>query len=129
MPNIALAPLPGQPASLEVSLADGSRNSFSGDISEVAMLGSEGGLARFRVRISPWMWRLGQVRNSRVWQDKSIVEIVESVFEAYLPLAIWRWSDEAGPFMGEEMARSYCCQYRESDLAFVTRLLTEEGLA
>ena len=127
--HIALAPLLGQPASLEVSLADGSRTSFSGDITEVAMLGSEGGLARFRVRISPWMCRLSQVRNSRVWQDKSIVEIVESVFEAYLPVAIWRWSDEAGAFMGEDMARSYCCQYRESDLAFVTRLLTEEGLA
>ncbi len=127
--HIALAPLLGQVASLEVSLADGSRTSFSGDISEVAMLGSEGGLARFRVRISPWLWRLGQGRNSRVWQDKTVVEIVESVFEAYLPVAIWRWSDEAGPFMGEDMARSYCCQYRESDLAFVTRLLTEEGLA
>jgi uncharacterized protein involved in type VI secretion and phage assembly len=25
--------------------------------------------------------------------------------------------------------RSYCCQYRESDLAFVERLLAEEGLA
>jgi type VI secretion system secreted protein VgrG len=48
--HIALAPLLGQPASLEVSLADGSRTSFSGDITEVAMLGSEGGLQPVAVR-------------------------------------------------------------------------------
>ena len=127
--HIAIKSLLGQSANLVVTLADGTRTSFAGDVSEVAMLGSEGGLARYRLRLVPWMWRLSQVRNSRVWQDKSVIEIVESVFEAYLPLAIWRWSDEAGPFMAGAVPRSYCCQYRESDLAFVQRLLTEEGLA
>ncbi|MEO7577788.1 MAG: type VI secretion system Vgr family protein, partial [Massilia sp.] len=87
------------------------------------------GLARYRVRIAPWMWRLGQVRNSRVWQDKSVIEIVDAVFAAYSPLARWRWSEETAPFMAGALARSYCCQYRESDLDFVRRLLTEEGLA
>ncbi len=127
--HISLAPLLGQRASLEVSLADGSRTRFDGDISEVAMLGSEGGLARYRLRLAPWMWRLSQVRNSRVWQDKTVIEIVEEVFEPYGALAKWRWSDETGPFMDGAVARSYCCQYRESDLDFVQRLLTEEGLA
>lgn len=127
--HIALAPLLGQPASLEVSLADGTRTSFAGNINEVAMLGSEGGFARYRIRLVPWMWQLSQVRNSRVWQDKTVIEIVESVFETYMPLAIWRWSDEAMSFMDEAHPRSYCCQYRESDLAFVQRLLTDEGLS
>jgi Rhs element Vgr protein len=118
-----------QQAALEVSLAYGTRTRFAGEISEVDMLGSDGGLTRYRVRISPWMWRLGHVRNSRVWQDKTVIEIVDSVFESYLPLAKWRWSSEAGPFMDGAMPRSYCCQYRESDLDFVRRILTEEGLA
>ncbi len=127
--HIALKSLLGQNANLAVTLADGTRTTFAGDINEVAMLGSEGGLARYRLRLVPWMWRLSQVRNSRVWQDKSVIEIVESVFEAYLPLAIWRWSEETGSFMDGAVPRSYCCQYRESDLAFVQRLLTEEGMA
>ena len=112
-----------------MSLADGTRTSFAGDVSEVAMLGSEGGLARYRLRLSPWMWRLSQVRNSRVWQDKSVIEIVEDVFATYGAVAKWRWSDETDPFMADAVGRSYCCQYRESDLDFVQRLLTEEGLA
>jgi type VI secretion system secreted protein VgrG len=123
------ASLLGQSACLEMSLADGTRTSFAGEISEAAMLGSDGGFARYRVRISAWLWRLGQVRNSRVWQEMSVIEIVDAVFEAYLPLARWRWSDETSSLMADALPRSYCSQYRESDLDFVRRLLAEEGLS
>lgn len=125
---VPLRSLLGRSATLHITLADGTRTRFGGEVAETVMLGSDGGLARYRMRISPWVWRLGQVRNSRVWQDKSVIEIVDSVFAAYLPLAAWRWSDETGPFMADALARSYCCQYRESDLDFVRRLLAEEGL-
>ena len=127
--DIDMAALLGQAATLKISLADGTRTSFCGDISAVASLGSNGSLTRYRLRLSPWMWRLGQVRNSRVWQDKTVIDIIDEVFVPYRPLAKWRWSDEAGPFMDRAVARSYCCQYRESDLDFVRRLLIEEGLA
>lgn len=126
--HVDLTALLGQPAHLAICLADGTRSHFGGELSEVAMLGSDGGLARYRMRIVPWIWRLGQVRSSRVWQDKSIIDIVDSVFKACLPLARWRWSEETSPFMARALPRSYCCQYRETDLAFVQRLLAEEGL-
>lgn len=126
--HLDLAALLGQPAALEVCLADGTRTRFAGEISDAAMLGSDGGLARYRMRISPWLWRLGQMRNSRVWQDKSVIEIVESVFAPCLPAASWRWSDETSSFLADVRPRSYCCQYRESDLDFVRRILAEEGL-
>jgi type VI secretion system secreted protein VgrG len=124
-----LASLLGQSAVLETSLADGTRARFTGLVSEAAMLGSFGGLARYRLRLQPWLWRLGQVRNSRVWQDKTVMEIVDIVFQEHAPHAEWRWSDETAAFMADAGTRSYCCQYRESDLDFVTRLLTEEGLS
>jgi type VI secretion system secreted protein VgrG len=119
----------GKSASFEASLADGSRRAASGYIVEAAKLGSNGGLARYRLRLAPWPWLLGQVRNSRVWENKSVIEIVESVFLEHAPCAQWRWSDEVRPFMAGADPRRYCCQYRESDLDFVTRLLTDEGLA
>ena len=126
--HIPLEPLLGRAAALQICLANGSRSSFGGDITDIAMLGSDGGFARYRLRLSPWLWRLSQVRNCRVWQDKRVIEIVDSVFAAYLPRARWRWSEETEAFMHDAMPRSYCCQYRESDLAFVQRLLSEEGL-
>ncbi|MCD2518435.1 type VI secretion system tip protein VgrG [Massilia sp. G4R7] len=127
--DIDIAALLGRPAGLEISLADGARSTFAGEISEAALLGSEGGFARYRLRISHWIWRLAHVRNSRVWQDKQVTDIVDEVFGAQLPAARWRWSDDAVSFMAGAVPRSYCCQYRESDLAFVLRLLAEEGLA
>jgi len=68
--ELDLEPLLGQPAALETSLVDGSRARFSGLVSEAAMLGSFGGLARYRLRLQPWLWRLGQVRNSRVCKTR-----------------------------------------------------------
>ena len=74
------------------------------------------------------MWRLEQVRNCRVWEEKTVMEIVDDVFRAYYPQARWRWSVETPRFMHDAGTRSYCCQYRESDVDFIRRLLTEEGL-
>ena len=126
---IPVTALLGKPAILELSLANGERARFSGEICDAAMLGSDGGLARYRIRISPWTWRLAHVRNCRVWQDKSVIDIVDAVFSDYRPAARWRWSGETNSFMADALPRSYCCQYRESDLDFVLRLLAEEGLS
>ena len=126
---IPVTALLGQPATLELSLADGTRARFSGEVCEAAMLGSDGGLARYRIRLAPWIWRLAHVRNCRVWQDKRVIDIVDAVFADNRPAARWRWSDETNSFMADALPRSYCCQYRESDLDFVLRLLAEEGLS
>jgi len=127
--TIRPADLLGQHATLKASLADGSRTAFHGYISHAAMLGSEGGFARYRVRLSSWLWLATQTRNSRVWQDKGVADIVDAVFADYAPYANWQWSDDARSLLDALPARSYCCQYRESDYDFVRRLLTEEGVA
>jgi uncharacterized protein involved in type VI secretion and phage assembly len=77
----------GQRASLQASLADGSRTAFHGYISHVAMLGSEGGFARYRLRMSSWLWLATQSRNSRVWQEKGLADIVDEVFSGFAPYA------------------------------------------
>jgi Rhs element Vgr protein len=127
--SVPLKSLLGQRATLHASLANGSRTRFHGYITHAAMLGSEGGLARYRLRIAPWLWLATQARNSRVWQDKSVSDIVDDVFAAYVPHAVWQWSEDARKLLQEIPLRSYCCQYRETDYDFIRRLLTEEGIA
>ena len=119
----------GKVTRLEASLADGTRTTFRGFITAVSNLGTNGGLARYRLRISPWVWRLSQVRNIRVWQDCSVIGIIDDLLTSYQPLAIWRWSDETVAFMRMAATRSYRCQYRESDFDFLQRLLSEEGIS
>ena len=126
--ELPLQELLGQQASLEISLANGTRTTFTGLVSEAAMLGSTGTLVRYRLRLSSFLWPLSQSRNNCVWQDKSVIEIVESVLLRYPDYADWRWSDDVAQFMADVRPRSYCIQYRETDLDFITRLLGSEGL-
>jgi type VI secretion system secreted protein VgrG len=125
---IPLTSLLNEPASLLISLPDGTRSTFSGFITEASLLSCDGGFARFCLRIAPWMWKLEQIRNCRVWENKTVVQIIDEVFWPYQPDARWRWTSETYRFMEKAVERSYCCQYRESDFDFIRRLLTEEGL-
>ena len=126
--DLALEPLLGQRAALLTVLADGTLVRRSGLIREAALLASDGGFARYRLRLAPWTWLLEQAQRQRTWQDKTVVQIIEAVFSLYQPQAIWRWSDEVPQFLADTRPRSLCTQGRESDWAFVRRLLAEEGL-
>ena len=82
--------------------------------------------ARYHVTIVPWLWLATKTNNCRIFQDKSVPEIVEEVFsqEAYTKIKQIRNS-----LTKDYPKRIYCVQYRESDFAFVSRLLEEEGIA
>jgi type VI secretion system secreted protein VgrG len=129
--NAAIAPanLLGKRASLAISLVNGERARFGGYITEFSRLGGQRGLGRYRLRLSPWIWLLSRQTNNRVWQDSTLIAIVDSVFQAYQPRAHWRWSADVARFMQRCPRRAYCCQYQENDFDFVRRLLTEEGIA
>lgn len=57
-----------------------------------------------------------------------MLDIVEEILAADGPRANWRIGAEVSHFLSNVSPRSYCCQYHESDYAFITRLLTEEGI-
>ncbi|MDP9108218.1 MAG: type VI secretion system Vgr family protein, partial [Pseudomonadota bacterium] len=118
-----------RPATLLVSLSDGTRTRFSGLINEVEEIGSDGALTRYRLRMVPWLWLLTQSSTSRVWQDKTVLEVVESLFQDFPQHAAWQWSSEAARFLAEVRPRSFVAMYRETYFDFLVRLLAEEGLS
>lgn len=124
--GLQLAPLIGQAAMLQLQQSDGSLRPLHGRITSAERVGSNGGLARYRLRLQPWLAFLSQRVDSYVFHDKTVVEIVEDVFADYPALApTWRWAlDDAGQYA----RRSLTTQYQESDLAFIQRLLAEEGI-
>ncbi|MEX5404259.1 type VI secretion system Vgr family protein [Stenotrophomonas sp. WED208] len=126
--SLPLAGWLGQPACLHARLADGRDWPRHGVIADARCVGSDGGLARYRVTLRDWTWWLDQARRSRVFQEQSVRDILDAVFQAYPEHAHWRWSDEVDGMLSRSRPRSYCVQYRETDLAFVQRLLAEEGL-
>ncbi|MDM7582282.1 type VI secretion system Vgr family protein [Xanthomonas fragariae] len=120
-----------QPVLLELLTAE-SRTAlrpFHGHVTAFERLGSNGGLARYRLRIEPWLALLGQRMDSYVFQNMSVVEIAESVFADYVEQGAlapaWRWELSDRSVYAK---RSLTTQYEETDLAFVQRLLAEEGI-
>lgn len=74
----------------------------------------------YAIAVAPAMWILGKTKNSRVYQDMTVQEIASEVLTRHgIPHAF--------RLRGTYPKRENCLQYRESDLAFVLRLIAEEG--
>ncbi|MBL8603333.1 MAG: type VI secretion system tip protein VgrG [Myxococcales bacterium] len=99
---------------------------FHGQIVRVEDLGTTGMYRFVRVLVRPALWQLSQRTNSRIWQHVNIAQVIRDVLQA------------AGIYQGDLLdigggvdglaPHEYCVQYRETDLAFVQRLLEEEGV-
>ncbi len=92
-------------------------------LGQVAAPGNaSGNMKKYRAEIVPWLWLLTQKTNCRIFQGKSIPEIVGEILGEY-----------AGTVNQQAVSGSYPVfefrvQYRESDFAFISRLLEESGI-
>ena len=80
------------------------------------------GLSTYYLRIVPDLWRTTLRKNARVFQGKSIPEIVNVV------LAEWNIKLEL-QLNEEHEKHEYKVQYDETDYAFISRLLEEAGIS
>lgn len=121
--ELDVEPLLGKEISVSLLLADGGRRRWHAVVEGVDALGADGGLARYRLHAAPWLATLRLRRDSFVFQDKSVTDILTDVFADY-PLAAFAF-DIAEPLA----SRPVRTQYRETDLDFVLRLMAEAGLS
>ncbi|RWP57713.1 type VI secretion system tip protein TssI/VgrG [Mesorhizobium sp.] len=95
---------------------------FSGLVSEFRLTRIEDRLAYYEAVVRPWLWFLGNTTDCRIFQNMSVIEIVEEVFSKYSTAKFEK------RLQGSYPPREYCVQYDESDLDFVQRLLEHEGI-
>ncbi len=122
--HLELKTLLGEQISLKLLQSDGAYVPWHGYVFEAAQLGADGGLARYALTMRPWLSSLALRRNSRVFHDQTALQVIEAVFADHQPQAHWR-IEVTQPLR----VRSLCTQYRETDLAFVQRLLAAESLS
>lgn len=76
----------------------------------------------FTLRIRPPLAALTQREDNRIYQNKTVVQVVEEVLQAAgVTRYEWRTGETYPP-------REYIVQYRETEFNFVSRLLEEEGI-
>lgn len=80
------------------------------------------GLRSYRAELVPWLWFLSQSANCRIFQNQTPQQILEALFGER------SFTDYRFSLSGSHPAREFCVQYRETEFAFVSRLMEEEGI-
>jgi type VI secretion system secreted protein VgrG len=120
--TIDLKPFIGEEITLRLLQADGSKRVWHGYCTEAAWLGADGGMARYHLRLAPFLSFLSLRRDAYIFQDMDAQQIVTELLAEY-PQAQFVWD-----VTQQLTTHPIYTQYRESDLEFFTRLLASEGL-
>jgi type VI secretion system secreted protein VgrG len=121
-PNIKLADALGQTMTISIHLTSGGVRHFNGFVTRLSRVGLHGTHFLYRAVLHPWLWFLSRTSDCRIFQDRSVPEIVEKIFRKH-PNNLFEEALET------YTPRDYLVQYRETDLNFVNRLLEQEGIA
>lgn len=113
--------IPGLPGGLGMGNIGACEREITGLVFEARYLGQGNRQARYEVKLKPWIDLARERTDFRIFQNKSVVDIVRDVLRPYAHSSDWR--------LGESYpALEYQVQYGESDYAFVQRLMAEHGL-
>jgi type VI secretion system secreted protein VgrG len=120
--EIDLGPHLGKPCHLRVREDDELVRHFDGLLVAATHEREETDGHHYRLTLMPWTYFIDQNRQMAIFQDKTAIEIIREVLLPYEErvdyTALSRPRDK----------RIYTVQYRESDFAFVRRLMEEEGI-
>jgi type VI secretion system secreted protein VgrG len=104
-----------------VSLDHGTRY-WNGLVSQFTQVAPLHRFARYQAVVVPWLWFLTRSADCRIFQNKTVPDIIEDVFK--------KLSFDAfeSRLTGSYPTWEYCVQYRESAFNFVSRLMEQEGI-
>ncbi len=80
----------------------------------------------YHITLRSWFWLLTKRRNSRILQDKPVLEVLDAVCNDS-PISRFKKTDPA-QVIGTHLPRRYCVQHQETDFQFLSRLLEDEGI-
>jgi len=106
---------------------DGPRRHFNGIVSRFYEKDSDDRFQYFAAELVPWCWLLTLDLSCRIFQDKTVPQIAEAIFEEYkqrYPTLVAYHNSTTR----EHTRLDYCVQYRESSFNFICRLFEEEGI-
>jgi type VI secretion system secreted protein VgrG len=107
-------------------VASGEPRYFHGIIAKFKRAGQQGDYLLYQAHVVPYLALLGMSMDCRIFQNMTVVDIVKDILEKKHGI-----SSDRCKFLSltnNHLKRDYCVQYRETDLDFISRLLSEEGI-
>jgi len=120
--DIKPSDLLGKSVTVKLELVKGGSRYFNGYVTRFAQGTTLGRYYEYRMTVRAWLWFLTRTTDCRIFQEKTVPEIIKEVFADH-KMAVF----EDG-LTATYSQREYCVQYRETDFAFVSRLMEEEGI-
>jgi type VI secretion system secreted protein VgrG len=122
--SVTAASLLGKPITLHIPFGDGDERAVHGLVRRFSTFGRDRSdeQAHYQVEVVPALWFMSLSTNCRTFEDQSVLDIVEKVCKEAGVTNVKRRVTAPPPPL------PYVVQYRETDLAFVSRLLEEAGL-
>lgn len=113
----------GLHATVTMNGVNGGKRKFDGIVTEAHWIGVRDHFHAYRLILRPWLWVLSQQTDCFIFHNKKAPAIIAEVFGRHGALA-----DFEDRTSGSYPVMEYCVQYRESDMAFVCRLMEEHGI-
>ncbi|MCK0122405.1 type VI secretion system tip protein VgrG [Loktanella sp. F6476L] len=118
--------LVGTPAHVLLKTFEHPDQPFHGVVTAAKFDGVDENGWRYDLTLRPWFWLAGLRRNQRIFHEMSVVEILDELLSPYSHLG--------SPAVEKKLTKSYATleytvQYRESDLAFATRMMERFGIS
>ncbi len=114
----------GKSVTVAVTYDDGQKRFFNGYVTQMSLGASRGRQYAYQLVLRPWLWFLTRTSDCRIFQDESVPDIIDKVFADEGATAVSYKLADRGHYKPWE----YCVQYRETDFAFISRLLEQEGI-
>ena len=117
----------GSPATIKMLVPGGGSRIVNGVIGRIGQVaGREQRMVRLEAEIYPWLWLLTRKSGCRIFQDKTVLEILRQVFDE--ARSIYPDVSYRDATTGTYTKLDYCVQYRETDFNFVSRLMERDGI-
>src|SRR5580692_10457704 len=78
--SVSLTALIRKPVHVEIDLAEGGPRIIHGRVSKFVQKGSRQVLTQYQMTVRPWLWFLSLWQDCKIFQNKSVTDIVEKVF-------------------------------------------------
>jgi type VI secretion system secreted protein VgrG len=109
----------GQSVTIGVDQRDGVSRTFNGIVQQFSQGNRDVRFSKYYATIVPAVWLLTQKIQSRIFQQITVPDILRKIFAGF---------EVDYEIQGTFHQRNYCVQYQESDFAFASRLMEEEGI-
>lgn len=116
----------GQHVSLRFRTIHNEIRWFDGIVTATRYMGRDQESEAYKLELRPWFWLLSKRRNSRIFSEMSVDQILSQLFGEYNALGRQLFKltlQQSYPVL------EYTVQYRETDLDFARRMMEQHGIS